>query len=135
MTMFRTEFDFTLPVGFVDSDGVVHRDGVIRLATGADEIHPIRDPRVVSNSSYLVCVVLSRVVTQLGSLTSDDVTPKVIESMFMEDLLFLQGLYNDLNHRGGRRSIAAECPHCQHQFEVMEGPPPSGGSRATPSLA
>lgn len=127
--MFRTEFDFRLPVGYLDSEGTLHKDGTMRLATAADEIHPFRDPRVINNPSYLVVVVLSRVVSRLG--TVEQLTPKVIEGLFSADLAYLQDLYNQLNHRG-RRAIAAECPKCQHEFEVRDGPPP-GGSMATPS--
>lgn len=66
----RTEFAFTLPIGYVDSAGTVHRDGVMRLATAADEIAPLRDPRVQQNEAYLVIVLLARVITQLGTLPS-----------------------------------------------------------------
>ena len=126
--MFRTEFNFSLPVGYLDPDGVLHREGVIRLATAADEIHPLRDVRVVNNSAYLVIIVLSRVIVRLGSL--DQVTPKIVEGLFTDDLDYLQDLYNRLNHRG--RQMAADCPKCHHEFEITEGPPP-GGSTATAS--
>ena len=32
----RTEFAFELPRGYVDGDGVVHRSGVMRLATARE---------------------------------------------------------------------------------------------------
>ena len=41
----KTEFEFILPRGYVDSEGNVHREGVMRLATARDEILPQRDPR------------------------------------------------------------------------------------------
>lgn len=126
--MFRSEFNFTLPRGYVDADGVEHRTGVMRLATAADEIHPLRDARVVNNSAYLVIVVMSRVIVRLGSL--DQVTPKVVENLLLEDMDHLTDLYNQLNHR--RRHVVAECPKCNHEFEVTDSPPP-GGSRATAS--
>lgn len=126
--MFRTEFNFTLPVGYLDPDGVLHREGVMRLATAADEIHPLRDARVVNNGAYLVVIVLSRVIVRLGSL--DQVTPKIVEGLFTDDLDYLQDLYNRLNHRA--RQTAAECPKCHHEFEITESPSP-GGSMATAS--
>lgn len=44
-----TEFEFELPRGYLDENGELHKKGVMRMATAADEILPLRDPRVVSN--------------------------------------------------------------------------------------
>jgi len=93
--MFRTEYEFVLPHGYLDEDGELHREGVMRLATAADEILPLKDPRVQKNPAYLVIIVLSRVVTRLGSL--DGISTKNIENLFVADLAFLQRLYNDIN--------------------------------------
>ena len=90
--MFQTEFEFTLPCGFLDDSGSLHRDGVMRRATAADEILPLRDPRVVSNPGYLAVILLSRVVTRLGSIAA--INPKVIEGLYATDMAFLQDLYN-----------------------------------------
>ena len=91
----QTEHEFTLPQGYVDDEGTLHTEGRMRLATAADEIKPLKDPRVQSNSSYLTVVLLSRVVTELGDLETVD--PEVIESLFVTDLEFLQGLYERIN--------------------------------------
>ena len=93
---FTTEFSFTLPRGYLGSDGTVHRRGVMRLATARDEIEPLRDPRVQgADDPYLTIIVLSRVVTELGSLSA--VTPREIENLFAADLAFLQDLYGVVN--------------------------------------
>lgn len=113
--MLQTEFEFTLPRGYIDKDGNLHREGTMRLATAADEILPLKDPRVQSNSAYLVIILLSRVVMRLGSL--EVVNPKVIEGLFASDLTYLQELYNQIN-RNQPRSQAVICPHCQQKFEV-----------------
>ena len=113
--MLQTEFEFTLPKGYIDKDGNLHREGAMRLATAADEILPLKDPRVQSNSAYLVIILLSRVVMRLGSL--EVVNPKVIEGLFAADLTYLQELYNQIN-RNQPRSQAVICPNCQQQFEV-----------------
>lgn len=97
--MLQTEFEFTLPMGYVDADGNVHKDGVMRLATAADEILPLRDPRVQNNPAYLVVILLSRVVTRLGTLSQ--VTPQVVEGLFAADLAFLQDRYNAINRVNG----------------------------------
>lgn len=92
---FQTEVEFTLPKGFLDDDGQLHKSGIMRLATAADEILPLKDPRVQQNQAYLVIIVLARVVTKLGSLP--DVNTKVIEGLFASDLSYLQNLYEELN--------------------------------------
>jgi hypothetical protein len=92
---FQTEVEFELPRGYLDATGILHRRGVMRLATAADEIVPLRDPRVQQNSAYLSIIVLSRVVTRLGSLT--DIDPRAIEGLFASDLDYLQRLYERIN--------------------------------------
>ena len=93
--MFRTEYEFVLPHGFLDEDGELHREGMMRLATAADEILPLKDPRVQKNPAYLVVIVLARVITRLGSL--DGISTKHVENLFVADLAFLQRLYNEIN--------------------------------------
>jgi hypothetical protein len=126
--MLRTEHEFTLPIGYVDGDGTLHREGVMRLATAADEILPLKDPRVVKNPAYLIVILLSRVVTRLGSVSL--ITPKVIEDLYAKDLAFLQDLYNDVNRLDDRRHEAV-CPQCQHEFDTVVAAG-AGGSMATP---
>ena len=113
--MFQTEFEFRLPLGFADEHGDLHRDGVMRLATAADEILPLRDPRVQNNQAYLVVILLSRVVTRLGSLSQ--ITPKVIEGLYATDLAYLQEFYNRVN-RDGKADVPAVCPQCAHAFQL-----------------
>ncbi len=112
---FSTEFEFVLPRGYVDKEGTIHRDGVMRLATAADEILPLKDSRVQANPAYLVIILLSRVVTRIGSL--EVINPKVIEEMFASDLAYLQEFYNRVNGNG-TRALKVVCPHCQQGFEV-----------------
>ena len=92
---FQTETEFELPKGYVDEEGVLHRTGTMRLATAADEILPLRDPRVQQNEAYLAVIVLSRVITRLGSLA--EVHTGVIERLFAADLAYLQRLYERFN--------------------------------------
>jgi hypothetical protein len=113
--MLQTEFPFTLPRGFVDADGTIHRDGVMRLATAQDEVLPMKDPRVQSNPAYVVVILLSRVVTRLGDLPA--VNPKVIEGLFSADFAYLENLYRRINENGHAR-LTVTCPHCAGTFEV-----------------
>ena len=118
MTMLRTEHEFKLPKGFVDPEGTVHREGVMRLATAMDEITPMRDARVKNNEAYLSIIILSRVVTQLGSLR--DVSTGVIENMFTADLGYLQEFYRSINDGGDALGMVA-CPSCKTEFDVHPG--------------
>ena len=113
--MLQTEFPFTLPMGYVDADGDLHKDGVMRLAHAADEIAPLRDPRVQGNPAYLLVILLSRVVTRLGTLAQ--INPKTIEGLFASDLAYLQDLYRRVNETGSGL-VRAQCPHCEKEFDV-----------------
>lgn len=113
--MLQTEFPFTLPLGYVDSEGNLHKEGVMRLATALDEIAPLKDSRVRSNQAYLLLILLSRVVTKLGSL--EYINPKVIESLYAADLAYLQDLYCRVNQNGQNR-VRTQCPHCEKEFEL-----------------
>lgn len=112
---FRTEYPFVLPRGFVDERGVVHRDGVMRLATARDEISTQTDPRIRQNPAYLTVLLLERTVTRLGSLSRVD--SLVVESLFASDLAFLQDLYRRINQEGSTEAEVT-CPSCRHVFVV-----------------
>jgi hypothetical protein len=114
-----TEFNFTLPRGYLDPEGNVHQEGIMRLATAYDEIIPLRDPRVQSNPGYLVLILLSRVITRLGTLPS--INPKMVEGLYSADLIYLQDFYQRINQNGHSRLLVA-CPHCQGEFEVEPVP-------------
>jgi hypothetical protein len=121
----RTEFPFVLPRGYVDSEGRVHREGVMRLATARDEIFPQTDPRVQQNPAYLTVILLTKTVTRLGSLF--EVDQYVIENLFASDLAFLQDLYRRINQEG-HTEAAVKCPNCDHEFSVDIAGDAQGGS-------
>jgi len=111
----QTEFEFTLPVGYVDRTGNVHKKGTMRLATAMDEITPLNDMRVQANDAYLVIVLLARVITSLGSLSQ--VNTGVIENLFAADLAYLQEFYRQINETG-KTTRQVVCPHCNETLEV-----------------
>lgn len=112
---FRIEYNFTLPKGYVDEEGNIHRDGVMRFATAADEIIPMKDPHVQQNPSYLMIVLLSRVITKLGSLKTID--EKVIENLYASDLYFLQNIYKRINETNDL-IMNCRCPICGNEFKM-----------------
>ena len=116
--MMQTEFEFTLPKGYVDQEGTAHRQGAMRLATAMDEITPLKDARVKNNDAYLSIIILSRVITRLGSL--NDVHTGILEHMFTADLAYLQDFYQTINE-GGESLGRVACPSCQTEFDVAPG--------------
>ncbi|MBE9031482.1 phage tail assembly protein [filamentous cyanobacterium LEGE 11480] len=111
----RTEFDFSLPRGFVDSSGQVHSTGRMRMATARDELLAHKHRHVKSYPEYLSLVLLSQVITQLGEIK--DITPEDLENMFTQDMAFLKDFYNRINQTGSM-NIAVQCPKCDHNFEL-----------------
>ncbi|MBD2865009.1 MULTISPECIES: phage tail assembly protein [Paenibacillus] len=112
---FQTEYEFVLPRGYVDENGDLHKRGVMRLATAADEILPMRDQRVQQNPGYLSIILLARVVTKLGDLRAIDT--RVIERLFTADLAYLQNLYRTINEAEVPK-VHCTCPKCEHEFDV-----------------
>jgi hypothetical protein len=113
------EFPFTLPHGYRDAEGTLHREGAMRMSTAFDEIAPLKDPRVQANPGYLVIILLSRVVVRLGTL--QHINPKMMEGLLSGDLVFLQDFYRRINESGHSR-LAVTCPHCAGEFEVEASP-------------
>ncbi len=112
---FQTEYNFTLPRGYLDNTGTLHREGTMRLATAADEILPLKDPRVQQNPGYLTVILLARVITGLGGLPAVDT--RVIENLFTADLSYLQDLYERIN-KAEPPCYRSVCPHCGKEIEV-----------------
>jgi hypothetical protein len=113
--LLQTEHQFTLPFGYVDERGNLHRHGLMRLATAVDEVEPLTDPRVQANQAYLGILLLSRVLVRLGDLSPVD--PTVVGHLFSADFTYLQDLYVRLNDLGTSR-VETECPHCRGHFEL-----------------
>ena len=111
----QTEVEFTLPRGYVDASGVVHREGRMRLATARDEIEPLREVEVRQNQAYLSVLLLARTITRIGDVT--EITPELVEGLFAADFDHLQRLYERINSDGEAVGVVS-CPACAHEFEV-----------------
>ena len=109
----QTVYPFTLPKGYIDAEGNLHREGRMRLATAGDELGALRDSRVKADESYLNTIILSRVIVELGTLP--EITPEVIEGLFIADMEFLQNMYDTIN-RADKPQIQVTCPHCGKRF-------------------
>lgn len=115
----QTEFEFTLPTGYIDGDGQLHRRGRMRLAQAYDEIEAAEHPTVRERPAYLPTLLLARVIVQLGTLES--VTPQVVTRLFASDLAYLEDLYLRLNGTS-HVVVGAVCPHCDQQFRLQVAP-------------
>ncbi|MBD2449750.1 phage tail assembly protein [Nostoc sp. FACHB-152] len=111
----HTEYPFTLPTGLVDGQNRVHRQGMMRLATAKDEIIVQQNRYVQENTAYSFLVMLSQVITRIGSLNS--VTPDLLETLVLRDMGYLKEFYNRVNQQGNAH-IPTQCPHCNNQFAV-----------------
>ena len=111
----QTEIEFTLPRGYVDAGGAVHREGRMRLATARDEIEPLREVEVRQNQAYLSILLLARTITRIGTVT--EITPELVEGLFAADFDHLQRLYERINSDGEAVGVVS-CPACAHEFEV-----------------
>ena len=109
----QTVYPFRLPMGYQDGDGTLHREGRMRLATAGDELSAMRDPRVKADENYMSVMVLSKVVTSLGTLA--EVTPEIMEGLFISDLEYLQNMYETIN-QVEKPQIQVTCPKCGEKF-------------------
>jgi hypothetical protein len=120
--MFATEFEFTLPKGYLDPDGNLHRKGVMRLSTAIDEIAPLRDPRVKSNPGYATIIILARVINCLGAV--EEITPSIVENFFTQDLNYLQDFYRQINGWEENNSV--------NKITIENSDPPVQPKKSTP---
>jgi hypothetical protein len=111
----QTEIGFTLPRGYADGHGTVHREGAMRLATARDEIEPLGELGVRQNQAYLAVLLLARTITRIGDIT--EITPALIEMLYATDFDHLQRLYERINSNGEAVGVVS-CPACSHEFEV-----------------
>ena len=111
--MLQTEFEFTLPCGYIDAHGNLHRQGTMRLATAL--VEPLQDVRVRVNEAYLSILLLSRVITRLGDISQ--VNPAIVEKLFSADMAYLQDLYIQVND-ASRDLVETQCPSCGTRFAL-----------------
>ncbi len=117
----QTEYEFTLPKGYVDASGTLHKKGTMRLATARDEIEPLRDKRVMDNDAYLTVIILARVITRLGTLSQ--ISTKTVEDLFAADLAYLQDLYGIINFGDPEvlKSLEGDAPFAEARVEELVG--------------
>jgi hypothetical protein len=110
----KTEFEFALPDGYTDEDGVVHREGTMRLTRAKDELTPLGDYRVQNDRRFAIILTLTRVITRLGARRG--IYPDMLAGLSDKDLKYLQDFYFKLNDQ----PVAAEvhCAQCKQGVAV-----------------
>lgn len=117
MGVLQTEYEFTLPKGFIDSEGNLHKKGLMRLANAEDEIRPKKDPRVRGNEDYFDVIFLARVVTKLGSLSR--VTTDVISKLFLEDFHYLKAKAIEINQSSPLQQEEEDSPEWDQIYKEI----------------
>jgi hypothetical protein len=132
----KTTFAFRLPHGHVDEAGVVHRDGMMRLAVARDEIQLLQDPRVQADPTRLMVLLIARVVTKLGLGDVQQVSAELIANLHPVDLTYLLELYRELNEAPTAFAHDLACPSCQHcmRVDVVTGAPTPSRDSAAPRV-
>lgn len=80
------EFDFELPVGYVDEDGRVHRAVTLRKMTGHEEAI-LADKKIRQNGGLMVTQLLASCIRRLGDI--QPVTRQVVSQLTSPDRNYL----------------------------------------------
>ena len=113
----RTEYTYTLPKGYVDKDGNLHREVVIREITGADQ-ESMLSPQLRQNPAKMLSALLARVIVRLGTLEKSRIDTGVTAAMVKSDRDFLIMKLKEID-TGPDMEIKVECPDCGKKFTAM----------------
>jgi hypothetical protein len=86
----RRQFLFTLPLGLIDSRGLVHRHGVMHLALDSKR-SPVELQDVLESSTDYRLSILSQAITHLGKLSS--VTTDHLQRLVLQNEIYLWDTY------------------------------------------
>ncbi len=112
----RTEFPFTLPKGFVDKDGTLQREVVLREITGADQ-EAMLSPQLRQNPAKMLSALLARVIVRLGTIDKSRIDTRVAADLTKRDRDFLIMKLKEIDS-GPEMEIDAACPDCGRAFKA-----------------
>ena len=113
----KTEYTFELPKGYVDKDGTLHREVVLREITGADQ-EAMLNPSLRNNPAKMLTALLARVIIRIGTLEKKKIDTSVTAGMFKSDRDFLISKLKEIDS-GPDMEIDVECPDCGRKFKAM----------------
>lgn len=102
------EFEFELPVGYVDEDGRVHRAAVLRKMTGREEVL-LADRKLRQNGGRLVTELLASCLRRLGEL--EPVPREVVSRLTSADRNYLLLELRKITF-GSTMETTYDCPSC-----------------------
>ena len=112
----QREFDFELPIGYVDADGRMQRTAVLRKMTGREEA-VMADKRNRNSGARMITELLGSCLVRLGDLDKPGV--RVAQALYSADRHYLLVKLREITF-GPQMQGTYSCPTCQAASEVME---------------
>ena len=112
----RREHDATLPIGYVDRDGVAHRKVVLRKMTGREEAI-LADRRFQRNGGKLVTELLHSCILRIGE--DEQITRAAVSSLYSADRNYLLLRLRSITF-GPELDATYTCPTCGAVTAVTE---------------
>ncbi len=112
----RRAFDVTLPIGYTDPEGTVHRKVVLRKMTGKEEAI-LADRRFQKNGGRLVTELLHSCIVQLGELSPNG--RSTVSNLYSADRNYLLLKLRSVTF-GSELESSYTCPSCSEQLHVNE---------------
>lgn len=112
----KREFDFSLPIGVIDGEGRVCRDGALRKMTGREEAI-LADPQNQRNGGKLVTELLHSCLVRLDGM--ERLTRESVGGMYSADRNYLL-LKLRIATFGPDLRASYTCPACTHLMQVTE---------------
>jgi DNA-directed RNA polymerase subunit RPC12/RpoP len=110
------EFEVTLPIGYTDAEGKLHRTVVMRKMTGKEEAI-LTDKKFQRNGGKLVTELLHSCVQKLGDLSTNGRT--VISELYSVDRNYLLLKLRSITF-GSELKTSYTCPACSEAIHLVE---------------
>jgi len=112
----RREIEVTLPIGYTDDDGKLHRSVVVRKMTGKEEAI-LADRKNQRNGGRLVSELIHSCLIRLGDTPKNGVG--TIERLYSADRNYLLLRLRSITF-GAELPAGYTCSHCSEAFQVTE---------------
>ncbi len=112
----RREFEFELPIGYVDADGRLHRTAVLRKMTGRDEAI-MADKMNRNNGARMITELLANCLVRLGEIERPGA--KVTQALYSADRHFLLLKLREVTF-GSEMQGNYSCPTCREAMVLTD---------------
>lgn len=107
------EIEFELPRGYTDKEGNLHKNGVLRLATGLDR--EILNKSFTQNPSVANTLLLARCIKSIGTVP---VTDNMLRQLSLKDRNYLFKVMREHAFGFDIDNFEIECPNCGREIEI-----------------